>query len=393
MPRSRSPEARLVFRSADPGHRPEEMTAIARDVSDWDRFVVLADGELATPALWRALRDPAAIPPEVGDYLRRGAMFGDFRMQQLAERLRETVAAFAARGVPVTLLKGAALGAIADATFRLRPMTDLDLLVSVADVPRAREAIIAAGWSETQDPALHALLGEGHHHLPPFLDARLPGMRLELHTALFPDDHSFAFDEAALGREAVAAPAPFAGARVPSLEHLLLHAAIHFAWQHTMRFGAWRTFRLVGMVVAQPGFSWDRFLAVARAARALTAAYWTLRLARQMCGLAIPPGVLDALAPPTPEFARAAIERHFIAALVPGEAPPSPSIGVSRLLWRAALRPRWSGHRTPGRWDPERKWERALHGTAPEPLLARVRRHGAGVRQWWEFVSLTLMGL
>lgn len=391
MPLSRSPEARLVFRSAAAHAAPGELARLAGEVRDWQRFVMLADAELATPSLWRGLRE-AAVPAAVLDYLRRGAMFGDFRMQQLAERLQETVAAFVAHEVPVLLLKGAALGAVADATFRLRPMTDIDLLVRPADVPRARAALLAAGWSETEDPALHALLGAGHHHLPPFLDPRLPGIRVELHVSLFPDDHSFAFDESALWRDARPAPAPFAGAQVPSPEHLLLHASIHFAWQHTMLFGAWRTFRLADVVSTRDDFSWDRFAAAAHEARAATAAYWTLRLADRMSGVTVPAAVLARLAPPTPEFARAALERHFIAGLVPGEGPTSPSIGMSQLLWRAALRPRWSGHRDANRWDPELKWDRALKGESPIPLLERVRRHASGARNWWDFVALTLFG-
>lgn len=381
-----------MFRSADTRCGTEEFERLAAAVGDWDRAVTLADAEYASPGLWRALRSMRALPAPAAEYLRRAAMFSDFRMQQLAMRLQETVAAFAAAGVPVLLLKGAALGAFVDATFRLRPMTDIDLLVRLVDVPRARAALTAAGWRETDDPTLHAMIDAGHHHLAPFLDPRLPGLRVELHVSLFPDDHSFAFDESHLWRDASPAPAPFAGALVPSPEHLLLHACIHFAWQHTMVFGAWRTFRLAGAVILLPGFSWERFAESARSARAATSCYWTLRLARRMCALDVPTDVEARLAPPTPEFVRAALERHFIAALVPGEAPPSPSLGISRLLWRAALRPHWSGHRIADRWDPDLRWARALRGTEPEPLLARVRRHSVRARHWWDFVALTLFG-
>jgi len=392
MPLSRSPEAHLVFRSADPRCGAEEFAQLAGAVEDWPRCILLADQEMASPSLGRALRDRASLPAPVADAWRRATMFGDFRMQQLAQRLQETVAAFAAAGVPVLLLKGAALGAIADPTFRLRPMTDLDLLVRPADVPRARSALAAAGWQETDDPRLHEMTDAGHHHLPPFFDPRVPGSRVELHVSLFPDDHSFAFDEEDLFRDARPASAPFTGALVPAIEHLVLHACIHFAWQHTMQFAAWRTFRLTAVACALPGFSWDRLVEAAIAARAATACYWTLRLARRMSGLDVPPDVLARLAPPTVEFVRAAIERHFIAALVPGEAPASPSLGMSKLLWRAGLRPRWSGHGAAARWDSDLEWDRTVRGRAPETVLSRLRRHAASTRQWWDFLSFTLFG-
>jgi len=394
MALSRSPEARLVFRTADPACGAAELAELTAAITDWDRLVVLADGEMATASLWRALRDAhVPLPAPVAEYLRRGAMFGDFRMQQLAQRLGETTAAFGGAGVPVLLLKGAALGAMIDPTFRLRPMSDLDLLVRREDVPRAFEALAAAGWHQTADPAMHELLGEGHHHLPPFLDPRTPGTRVELHVALFTQDHSFAVDETHMMRDARPAAAPFAGGLVPTPEHLLLHACIHFAWQHTMRFGCWRTFRLAAATVNAPGFSWEHFVALARDARAVTACYWTLRLAARMCAIPVPPGRLAQLLPPTPEFVQAAIERHIIAANVPGEGPSSPSLGLSRLLWRTALRPRWSGHRDPARWQEDDTWARALGGArVHESLLARLRRHLSNARRWRDYVVFTLAG-
>lgn len=387
-------EARLVFRVADPAATAAEVGTLAAEVADWTRAAQLADAEMATASVWRALRGAGVTPPAtVGEHLRRATMVSDFRMQRLAQRLAETTAAFGAAGVPVLLLKGAALGALVDPTFRARPMSDLDVLVRPGDVPAAIAALAAAGWHQTADEAVHEMVGEAHHHLPPFLDPRLPGTRIELHVALFSEDHSFRVDEHDLLRDARPAPPPFNGALVPTPEHLMLHACIHFAWQHTLLFGSWRTFRLVGAVAGVPGFSWERFLALARTARAVTSAYWTLRLAQRLCGLSVPAPVLAALTPPTPAFLRAAIERHIIAANVPGEGTASPSLGLSRLLWRAALRPRWSGHRTPARWANDDRWARALQGEdAHEPLWDRVRRHSRSVGRWRDFVRFAFFG-
>ena len=80
--------------------------------------------------------------------------------------------------------------------------------------------------------------------------------------------------------------------------------------------------------------------AEAIAAKAGTSCYWTLRLAERMCGLSAPAGVLERLAPPTPEWVRRALERHFVAGIAVGEAQASPSLKLTRLLWRSALRPR-----------------------------------------------------
>src|SRR5690606_2857828 len=143
--------------------------------------------------------------------MRRNAMVTDFRMIRLGQRLRDTLRSFAERGIPVMLLKGAALGALIDPTFRERPMVDIDLLVHPADADRAREAVVAAGWPQSEDPTVHELL-EDHHHLPPFIDPVIPDLRLELHLALLPADNAFQFDAAELWSEARPAPAPFAPA-------------------------------------------------------------------------------------------------------------------------------------------------------------------------------------
>ena len=386
-----SPEARLVFRTADPACEPSEIAAIARAVTDWPRVFAIAEREAATSNLWRELRRAEAVLPEVAaDAFRRAAMVRDLGLQRLAQRAQHTSQLLAERGIPFLLLKGAAVGAMFDPTFRARPMGDVDLLVHREDTARAQQAVIDSGWPLTTDPNLLELLKDAHH-LPHFVDPQMPGSRLELHVKLMPDDQPFAVDEGDLWRDARPAPAPFAGASVPSPEHMMLHAAVHFAWQHTMTFGAWRTIRLISLVANQPGFDWDGFVKEALARRAGTSCYWTLRLAETLSGVTVPLGVLARFAPPTPEFVLAAIERHFIATIAVGERPQSPSVKVTRWLWVAAIRPGWSGHANPGRSDPENKWAKAYGVASTETLAARIVRHFKSLRAWWEFALRTLL--
>ena len=381
-----------MFRSADPSCAPDELRTLAGGVQDWVRALVMAEQEGATPSLWRALRrHTQPIPAEVAVFLQQRTMLSDFRMQLLSQRLQETLLTFAARGIPVMLLKGAAVGALTDPTFCARPMTDLDLLVRKEDTERARAAIIDSGWPQTTDQRLLYLL-QDQHHLPPFVSPLLPGLRLELHTELFAVGHSFALGHEALWRDSRPAPAPFEGARVLSPEHMLLHVCAHFAWQHSMRFAAWRTIRSVAAVASLPQLSWETLVREARSAKALTVCYWTLRLAQRLGGLEVPAEVMSQLAPPTPEWLRRALERHFVADLAMGEGPTSPSVRLSHWLWRAALRPKWSGHRAPGRGDPEHRWERAHGRHQEETLWSRLVRHASAYRTWWDFFAHTLRG-
>lgn len=386
-----SPECRLVLGSAAMPATPARVRGLAREVTDWSRVLLLAEREYAASALWRQLRDAGPdVPSAVLEQLRRLLMVSELRMGWLSRRMQETVAALAERGIAVMLLKGAAVGAMVDPTFGSRPMSDVDLLVRTEHLGPATAALIAAGWPQLDDPTVHELL-EHQHHLPPFVDPRMPALRLELHRSLLPQDHPFRLTDDDFWETAQRAATPFAGALVPAPEHLLLHASLHFAWQHMMVFGAWRTFRAAAVAITHPGFDWARFVTLAQEARAGTSAYWTLRLGVAVGALAAPDGALAALAPPTPEWARVAIERHFVASLLPGEGPVSPSTQVARLLWRAAIRPSWSGHDSFVRWDPEHRWERARGQAIPTGRLARIQRQVSQGRHWWAFLSQTLL--
>jgi hypothetical protein len=387
-----SPELRFVFRAADPRCEAAELLALSTQIQDWQRVARLTESEGATAVLWRLLRPHAAqLPMEFVIFLQARTMLADFRMQRLAQRAQDTVAALRGAGIDVLLLKGAAVGAITDPTFRLRPMTDVDLLIGEADAERAKACVLDLDWVEMPEPRLRELL-QGHQHMPPFVDPTLEGLRLELHTRLLPADSSFDLTAADLWRHASPAQEPFAGAQVPDLARLAVHSAVHFAWQHEMRFGPWRTFRSFALLTQQAGWDWTAFITIARAARASTSCYWTLRMARTLAGMDVPQAALTALAAPSPEFVRRILDRHFTAVSDPLERPPSPSDRLSTLLWRMALRPRWSGHRAVSRFDPERRWERAFSETPVPEGMARVRRHVGARGDWWAFLTRTIAG-
>ncbi len=392
MTRPLTPECRLIFRTADLNATPAELSEIASAVTDWSRVIGVADRELATSQLARALHGSAMkVPADVLEVTRRKALAIEVRMQFLARRIQGTSAVFAERGIPFMLLKGAGVAALVDPTFCSRPMNDVDILVKEGDVARATEAIEASGWEPTRDHVLRELLAEAHH-LPPFLDPQMPGIRVELHNAHLPETHPFVFDAPMLWSAAQPAPMPFAGAVVPSDEHFVLHASLHFAWQHAMAFGAWRTFRLISMVTRLPAFNWDSLTRAAIDARAATSCYWTLRLAGRLSGIAVPPEVLQRLAPPTPEWVRTSLERHFVASVAVGETPASPSVLLDHALWLAAIRPRWSGHPTSRHWDHENRWGQAYGVASTESAWRRVVRHLTGYRRWTAFLTRTLAG-
>jgi hypothetical protein len=99
-------------------------------------------------------------------------------LAELRERLAaEAVAALAAAGVPVILLKGASYAGHLYEDPALRPMTDLDLMVPAADHPRAIRALGACGYRPERKPGSRSAL----HHATTL---RGPSTSVDLHRSM-----------------------------------------------------------------------------------------------------------------------------------------------------------------------------------------------------------------
>jgi hypothetical protein len=130
-------------------------------------------------------------------------------------------------GVPVVLLKGAALMRTAYEQIGLRPMVDVDLLVRAEDLYKASVAISRVGYRSL--PVRRHLQNE--HHLK-FVGVRRAGTRLfiELHWRLS-DQPTLAdrLPPAELWDRSEVGSAPWGTARVFELCDQVLHAALHLA--------------------------------------------------------------------------------------------------------------------------------------------------------------------
>jgi hypothetical protein len=268
-------------------------------------------------------------------------------------------------------------------------MADVDLLVRTSDVAEARLAILETGWGEHQIAALNELLAD-HHHLVPFFDKGSRGLRLELPTSVMPTRHPFRIEENEIWRRAVPTRDAFSNVLAPHPMHLLYHACLHFSWSHTMQFGAWRTFRDINELARTGRVDWNEFVQFAAASRAATACYWALRLARLLSNAELPAFAMQRLQSPGGEFVRRAVDRHFLSYIAPGEGPTSPSVRLEKLMWRAAIRPRWSGHTGQhGQPVEEQSWEMVLHGAKPDKPSSRIVRHMKHASEWWNYLTQT----
>ena len=225
---------------------------------------------------------------------------------QLVADAAPAIAALKAAGLPVLVLKGAALAFQAYESPGLRPMRDVDLLVPSEGAGTARAALEGAGWTPTERHG-EGFLGSIHG-----LSYRGPGgFEVDLHWhALL--ERPLAAADRVLFERAVPLALPGAVALAPAPEaHLLLVSV------HSQRWSAVR--HLVGIadaVVLLGRSSLPRLLETVTAARrlGLLASYSrALAEAESACPGAVPEALLRELsreAPPPGERVEALLRRR-----------------------------------------------------------------------------------
>lgn len=372
-----SPEAWYLFRLAGPVAREGDF---GQPGLSWDEVIRLADREKAIPVLFedRKRVGLAGLSPAQGRRLQEVTLRWAVRMAYLEQRLEGLLARYDRQGIRVLLLKGAALAITVYRSFSARPMADLDLLVDAERALEAWEMAREAGWTGAITDQQRQAYQE-HQHLPPLDDARGSGLGLELHTDLLPKGSPFAFDAELLWRNAVPIEVGGQPGFAPADVDMVLHLCIHFAWSHSLVEAAWRTFRDIQALIAAGRVDWEELARRARAARASTCVYWTLRLGHRLSGIAVPQRLLDDVKPPVGESMLGPVERYFCTVLCRPPDWQDRTMLVGRTLWRLGMQPGWSGHggARPWRRDELFTWDSRVTNDpqAAPPGSSRVLPH------------------
>ena len=210
-----------------------EIRAAARALESenprWEGVADLAEAQGLGPLIHHHLRPLGVTPPVpvgrqlLGLYLRHRDA-NEIRLRALDE----IVAAMGAAGVPVLLLKGAALARRVYPEPGLRPMGDMDLLVPGEALPLATETLHRLGFrnlAAADPPGWQA-----EHRHAPALFRGVEGLlvQVELHTDLFAQSGEAAPQPADPWADPLAFRLPGAEeARSPSHEVMLLHLCWH----------------------------------------------------------------------------------------------------------------------------------------------------------------------
>jgi hypothetical protein len=336
-----SAEARLVFALATPQADLEELAAA---VNDWGRVLQLASHENALIALSDGLRQlkHQTVPANVKRQLAVLSLDRESRMVRARERLEQLLVMLNRANIEVLLLKGSALATTVYGSFRDRPMGDVDILVRAEQVDEVRALTLSLDWAidaEVPDDFSYGM----HQHLPPLRDLTGTGVRLEIHRSILPARHPFRFNEDEIWKAACPVSVGAGQAFVMHPEHHAVHVAIHFAWLHMMRQGAWNAFRDLQALVRAGALDWKQVASMATHMGASSCCYWTLRLGHVLAGLSVPDAIMQELRPRLPELARRAITRHFVNGVERNDAT-CPSVRLDQALWGLAMQPDRHGH-------------------------------------------------
>jgi hypothetical protein len=115
---------------------------------NWDEFLERAAKDSVAPLIYHTLRDGHGILPAwVKQRLREDYYLSAVRNTLLHQELAKILATFNAAGLPVIVLKGAALAQELYGNIALRPMSDIDLLVKSEEITSAQKLLLQSGYS------------------------------------------------------------------------------------------------------------------------------------------------------------------------------------------------------------------------------------------------------
>lgn len=200
---------------------------------DWYGIYALAATNLVAPSLYSALLERGRLqlaPTEVREALRELHRLNQLRNYRQRSVLRDVTRILNARGIEPLLMKGSiALAVDQRSGLTDRMMSDLDIALHNASPDLGEQALLSAGFWHAPDQGPMEFIGS--HHLAPLFHPSGEGY-VEVHRDLLggkiPRD--------ALSLEQVcgaATPVYWEGLRlwIPSIEHRLVHNALHYRVQ------------------------------------------------------------------------------------------------------------------------------------------------------------------
>jgi Uncharacterised nucleotidyltransferase len=143
-----SPEWELLLATASAGEQAPRLRALVNQPLDWALFERLAETHGLLPmAAARLGADPSLLPGPVVQELRTICQENARRSLWFAGELFSVLGTLSTAGIEAVPFKGPTLAAMAQGDLMLRQFCDLDIMVRQRDWPRAKRALLDAGFT------------------------------------------------------------------------------------------------------------------------------------------------------------------------------------------------------------------------------------------------------
>ncbi len=339
------------------GPRPEPSLSPSIDLLDWGRFSALTRLHGLSPLL-TYLNKKDLISPQFPESLleqwAKDYRWSAYHNMLLQGHLRSVLSAFRDHGIPVIVLKGAALAERLYPQIGLRPMKDIDILVRQSDVHHAQGILETAGFEGPKSQALEDLFMLHHHHMAPRLH-RSTGAMIELHWQLARPDRPYRLDMPEMW--ANAHEVSLAGVPCWSLDPIdqLIHLCIHYLGDRLgKQTGGLLQLLDIALFLRMYGdaISWPEFIDRAIRYQVGSEVFTALYICRLVLGASYPAEVATTLRPS--QFDESKIE-PFIVHRVIGRGCDLPTSLINALAspgWSAKLLALIQMLRAPEPWIP-----------------------------------------
>jgi hypothetical protein len=295
------PHYAVLFRATK--YRPttrdrEEICRLIRSGIDWEPVLRLARGYDVASLLYYHLKEPGwrgIIPAEILAGLKEEYAAVCSLNLAYYQELGRLLRIFAAHGIEVLLLKGAALAQLLYPDIGLRAFGDVDLLIRPEHLGRVDEIMQSEYQLETPLPA-DRLRRKCYFHLA-YKRRRTPTLSFEFHWNFYSAEGLIDFDISRLWHGVRHVELSAARVLIPSPENLFLHLCLHFSGHW---FLAVKDLWDVEWMVSSPGnpLDWEQIVTIAKTSGLGTRVYYALYFAHRLLGTRVEAWIWSALQPP-----------------------------------------------------------------------------------------------
>lgn len=291
-------ESRLLLACARTVAEPKEIQELVRFDLDWREILERAVQYEVAPLIYSNLKkaaDSNQVPTKTLEQFKGLYYRQAIQNMNLYHKLKEVLVAFSEEGIPVIVLKGAALAELVYQNIALRPMRDLDLLVRKEDLNAADHLLQKLGYFSNALYQTKEWYRDNHHHLAPYI-ARDRTLVLELHHHILWPTAPVSIPIQDLWQRARPATIASTTTLVFAPEDLLLHVCLHLSCTGEF-LGKLRILCDIAETIGRyrEEIVWAQLVREAQAYQVGKFLYYPLWLAQGMVKAEIPTGVMKHL--------------------------------------------------------------------------------------------------